>query len=25
MMAKDTVAGISAFTRKEPMPEWTGE
>ncbi len=25
MMAKDTVAGIGAFTRKEPMPEWTGE
>ena len=25
MMAKDTVAGISAFTSKEPMPEWTGE
>lgn len=24
MMAKDTVAGIGAFTRKEPMPEWTG-
>ncbi len=25
MMAKDTVAGLDAFTRKEPMPEWTGE
>jgi enoyl-CoA hydratase/carnithine racemase len=25
MMAKDTVAGIGAFTRKQPMPEWTGE
>ena len=25
MMAKDTVAGIGAFTRKEPMPEWNGE
>jgi enoyl-CoA hydratase/carnithine racemase len=25
MMAKDTVAGIGAFTRREPMPEWTGE
>ncbi len=25
MMAKDTAAGIGAFTRKEPMPEWTGE
>jgi enoyl-CoA hydratase/carnithine racemase len=25
MMAKDTVAGLGAFTRKEPMPEWTGE
>ena len=25
MMAKDTVAGIGAFTRKERMPEWTGE
>ncbi len=25
MMAKDTVSGINAFTRKEPMPEWTGE
>jgi enoyl-CoA hydratase/carnithine racemase len=25
MMAKDTVAGIGAFTRKEPMPEWTSE
>jgi enoyl-CoA hydratase/carnithine racemase len=25
MMAKDTVAGIGAFTRKEPMPEWTGQ
>ncbi|MCC5969102.1 MAG: enoyl-CoA hydratase [Pararhodobacter sp.] len=25
MMAKDTVAGIGAFTRKETMPEWTGE
>lgn len=25
MMAKDAEAGIGAFTRKEPMPEWTGE
>lgn len=25
MMARDTEAGIGAFTRKEPMPEWTGE
>ncbi|NNC59331.1 MAG: enoyl-CoA hydratase [Erythrobacter sp.] len=25
MMAKDTVAGIDAFTRKDSMPEWTGE
>ena len=25
MMTKDTVAGIGAFTRKDPMPEWTGE
>ncbi len=25
MMAKDAVAGIGAFTRKEPMPDWTGE
>lgn len=25
MMAKDTAAGIGAFTRKEPMPEWTGQ
>lgn len=25
MMARDTEAGIRAFTRKEPMPEWTGE
>lgn len=25
MMAKDTVAGISAFTRKQPMPDWTGK
>ena len=25
MMAKDTEAGIGAFTRKEPMPDWTGE
>ena len=25
MMAKDTVAGIGAFTRKEPMPDWTGD
>jgi enoyl-CoA hydratase/carnithine racemase len=25
MMARDTKAGIGAFTRKEPMPEWTGE
>ena len=25
MMAKDAAAGIWAFTRKEAMPEWTGE
>ncbi|NND19711.1 MAG: enoyl-CoA hydratase [Silicimonas sp.] len=25
MMAKDTVAGIDAFTRKDAMPEWTGQ
>ena len=25
MMARDTEAGIGAFTRKQPMPEWTGE
>ena len=25
MMARDTKAGIGAFTRKEPMPEWTGD
>ena len=25
MMAKDAEAGIGAFARKEPMPEWTGE
>lgn len=25
MMARDAVAGIGAFTRKEPMPDWTGE
>jgi enoyl-CoA hydratase/carnithine racemase len=25
MMARDTKAGISAFARKEPMPDWTGE
>lgn len=25
MMARDAEAGIGAFTRKEPMPEWTGE
>ncbi|ETW14107.1 enoyl-CoA hydratase/isomerase family protein [Roseivivax marinus] len=25
MMARDTEAGIGAFTRKEPMPEWSGE
>ncbi len=25
MMAKDAEAGIGAFTRKESMPEWTGE
>ena len=25
MMAKDAEAGIGAFTRKEPMPDWTGE
>jgi len=25
MMARDATAGIGAFTRKEPMPEWTGE
>ena len=25
MMARDAEAGIGAFTRKEPMPEWIGE
>lgn len=25
MMAKDAEAGIGAFTRKEHMPEWTGD
>ena len=25
MMARDTEAGIGAFTRKDPMPDWTGE
>ncbi|MGB7243997.1 MAG: enoyl-CoA hydratase [Sulfitobacter sp.] len=25
MMARDAEAGIGAFTRKEPMPEWTGD
>ena len=25
MMARDTEAGIGAFTRKEPMPDWTDE
>lgn len=25
MMAKDAEAGIGAFTRKEKMPDWTGE
>jgi enoyl-CoA hydratase/carnithine racemase len=25
MMANDTKAGIGAFVRKEPMPEWIGE
>ncbi|SFP67257.1 enoyl-CoA hydratase [Tranquillimonas alkanivorans] len=25
MMARDAEAGIGAFTRKAPMPEWTGE
>ena len=25
MMAKDAKAGIGAFTRKEPMPDWTGD
>lgn len=25
MMAQDAKAGIGAFTRKEPMPAWTGE
>ena len=25
MMARDAEAGIGAFTRKETMPEWTGE
>ena len=25
MMARDAEAGIGAFTRKEPMPDWTGE
>lgn len=25
MMVRDAEAGIGAFTRKEPMPEWTGK
>ena len=25
MMARDAEAGIGAFIRKEPMPDWTGE
>ena len=25
MMARDAEAGIGAFTRKEPMPDWTGQ
>lgn len=25
MMARDAEAGIGAFTRKQPMPEWIGE
>lgn len=25
MMARDAEAGIGAFTRKDPMPDWTGE
>jgi len=25
MMAQDAKVGIGAFTRKEPMPDWTGE
>ena len=25
MMARDTEAGIGAFLRKDPLPEWTGE
>jgi len=25
MMARDATAGIGAFTRKESMPDWTGE
>lgn len=25
MMARDAEAGIGAFTRKEPMPDWVGE
>ena len=25
MMSRDAEAGIGAFTRKEPMPAWTGE
>lgn len=25
MMARDAEAGIGAFTRKEPMPDWAGE
>ncbi len=25
MMARDTEAGIGAFIRKEPMPDWTGD
>ena len=25
MMARDAEAGIGAFTRKEPMPDWTDQ
>lgn len=25
MITRDAKAGIGAFTRKEPMPDWTGE
>ncbi len=25
MMARDAEAGIGAFIRKQPMPDWVGE